>query len=172
MYDPELKYCPQCRDEYRAEIEKCASCNLLLLSGQSMAEVMGQADQQRQARKGALTPDDELVTIHKGTLQELRYLEKIFKEENIGMLVMSDQPAGCQKGCCPTDYYLQVRQEDVMAAVTIIRAEFHRSTALDSHELDHSDQVFNSDASHATCPACGFEFETSTNICPDCGLCF
>ncbi|MEN8140496.1 MAG: hypothetical protein ABFR97_04660 [Thermodesulfobacteriota bacterium] len=172
MYDDDLKYCPQCHDEYRAEIESCAACGLLLLPGAEMAALGRQEQAQVQARKGELRDDDEIITIHKGGLAELRHLEKVFKAENIGVIIMGDQPAGCQQGCCPTDYYLQVRKEDGMAAVALIRAEFHKATALDSHDLDHVDQVFNSDASHATCPACGFEFETSTTICPDCGLCF
>ncbi len=172
MYEEDLKYCPQCKDEYRADIEKCAACGLLLLSGTQMADVVGQADLERQARKGDLTADDEAVTIHKGALPELRHLEKIFVQENIGVIIMGDQPAGCQKGCCPTDYYLQVRKEDVMAAFAIIKAEFTKATDLGSHNMEHADQIFNADASHATCPACGFEFETSTTTCPDCGLCF
>ena len=31
--DPELKYCPVCDDEYRADIKMCAVCAVELISG-------------------------------------------------------------------------------------------------------------------------------------------
>jgi hypothetical protein len=34
------------------------------------------------------------------------------------------------------------------------------------------DSVFDSSAEHATCPACGTQFETRHGECPECGLCF
>lgn len=172
IFDNDLKYCPRCQDEYRADIEKCADCGLLLLTGRQIQEMVGQGEQQRLSRKGALTPEDEVVTIHKGALPELRDLEEKLTRENIGVLIMSDQPAGCNKGCCPSDFYLQVRKEDARDAFAILGEEFQRSTSLHDHDLAHVDQVFNRDASHAICPACGFEFETKATICPDCGLCF
>ena len=33
MIEPDLKYCPKCDDEYRAEIEKCATCGIELITG-------------------------------------------------------------------------------------------------------------------------------------------
>ncbi|RWX48115.1 hypothetical protein VT98_11793 [Candidatus Electrothrix communis] len=37
--EAELQYCPDCMDEYRAEITTCAACNIPLVSGKKMLEV-------------------------------------------------------------------------------------------------------------------------------------
>jgi len=31
--DPELNYCPECDEEYRADIKMCADCGVALVSG-------------------------------------------------------------------------------------------------------------------------------------------
>ena len=43
--ESDLKYCPRCGDEYRAEIATCAACRCDLLSGrQVLAALVRQAD--------------------------------------------------------------------------------------------------------------------------------
>lgn len=170
-YEAELKYCPQCQDEYRADIEKCAACALTLITGAEMVAMRNQSQQARNNRQGALTADDDIVTIHQGALADLKKLEKAFERENIGMMIVGDE-GGCNKGCCPSTFSLQVRREDAPAAYALVQEDFRLLTGIDEHDTSHCQAVFNPDASHANCPACGFEFETSTTTCPDCGLCF
>ncbi len=169
-YEADLKYCPQCQDEYRSDIITCASCKLPLLGGAEMQDLGNRSQQDRNSRRGALSADDDIVTIHKGPLADLKKFEKAFLGENIGMMIVGDE-GGCNKGCCPTTFFLQVRREDAMAAAALIQEDFQRATGLDDYDTSTCDAVFNQDASHAICPACGFEFETTTT-CPDCGLCF
>lgn len=170
-YQDDLNYCPQCQDEYRADIKSCASCKVDLLRGAEMLEMVNRSQQSRNSRRGALTADDDIVTIHKGPLADLKKMEKAFQRENIGMVIVGDE-GGCNKGCCPTTFFLQVRREDARAAAALVQDDFQRVTGLDDYDTSHCDAVFNQDASHTICPACGFEFETSTTTCPDCGLCF
>ncbi len=170
-YESDLKYCPQCQDEYRAEIKTCASCHIDLIRGAEMVALGDRSQQERKSRRGALTVDDDIVTIHKGPLADLKKLEKAFLRENIGMMIVGDE-GGCNKGCCPTTFFLQVRREDAQAGMVLIQEDFQQVTGLDDYDTRHCEAVFNQDASHANCPACGFEFETSTTTCPDCGLCF
>ncbi len=172
MYDPELKYCPKCKDEYRADIQNCAACNITLLTGIEMADFAENSSAARQNRKGALTHDDDIVTIHKGTLADMRALEPELQKERIGYLIAGDEPNGCGKGCCASNFYLQIRREDARDAFAIIEKHFARSTGLSDFDLSHADTVYNPDAGQAVCPACGFTFQTSTNTCPECGLCF
>lgn len=172
MYDPELKYCPKCKDEYRADIENCAACGIELLTGEAMADYVNNSLKKRQSRKGDLTPDDDIVTIHKGTLADMRCLEQDLQEEHIGYLIAGDEPGGCGQGCCASNFYLQVRREDAGDAFTIIEKQFSRTTGLNDFDLSNVDSVFNPDAGMAVCPACGFTFQTSTTTCPECGLCF
>lgn len=96
MIDPDLKYCPKCKDEYRADIVLCAECGITLLSGSEMLSASGKFEEIRNGRKGAIVPGDDIVPIHKGPLGELRPIEKELQAENIGVIISKDA-AGC--GC-------------------------------------------------------------------------
>jgi len=170
MIDPELKYCPKCRDEYRADIECCAACQVTLLTGLELLAMENTGAAKRASRKGAITADDELVTIQAGPLTDMRILEELLEAERIGTLVAGDQKS-CGKSCCPSTFHLQVRREDAPDAFAVIQEEHKRQTALADHE-NQIDGIFNADAGQATCPACGFTFRTDTTTCPECGLCF
>lgn len=170
MIDPELKYCPDCRDEYRADIERCGVCGRDLITGQEMMG-LDESDQAKKAnRKGALTDDDEVVVIQKAQLADIRILQDLLEAERIGTRVRGDDQ-NCGKGCCPSTFYLEVRLEDAQDAAAILAEEYRRATGLDAHQ-HQGDGVFNADAAQATCPACGHTFPTFTSTCPDCGLCF
>lgn len=94
MFDPELKYCPRCNDEYMMVAEKCAACNISLLTGTEMIRFYESGSG---ARKGALTEDDDLVTLHKGPLADLKQLQGLCEQENIGTAIVS-QSGDCGKG--------------------------------------------------------------------------
>jgi len=171
MIDPELKYCPKCNDEYRAEIIRCAECGVELISGKDILAAAKHVNERKKSRSGKIGPHDDIVPIHKGQLNEIRDIEKELKAENIAYLVSGDGNS-CNKGCCPSNFCLEVRREDALEAYTIIQAHIERTTALSHHDLSHCDVVFDPSVKHATCPACGFKFQTTTTTCPDCGLCF
>ena len=172
IYEPEYNYCPKCKDEYRADIRECAACGVALVPGVEMAEQAGKADEQRDRRKGGLTADDDIVTIHKGSLADLKPLEKELEAERIGYLIAGDDQGGCKKGCCPSTFYLQVRREEAREAFMIIDRQFEIATGINEHDLSLAGSVYNQEAGEAVCPACGFTFRTSDLTCPDCGLCF
>ena len=171
MIDPEYNYCPSCHDEFMPKAQTCLSCNVTLLSGSEMLKHKLKVNQEKIARKGDLTGNDEIVTVHKAALAEIKKLEKLCQDENIGVLVVSED-GGCNKGCCPSSYYLQVRKEDGMVALALIKKEFARTTGVNEQDLIHADNVFDGNVNQAICPACGFLFQTTTTTCPDCGLCF
>ena len=98
MIDPELKYCPKCKDEYRAEIELCADCRVTLLSGADMLSATKSAEAKKNARKGEIVWSDDVVSIHKGALNELKAIEKELKAENIGV-ILSKEGGGCSGSC-------------------------------------------------------------------------
>jgi len=171
MFEPDLKYCPQCRDEYRAEIVRCAVCGVELLLGSEMVNLDNGKQMQRERRTDALSPTDDLVAIHKAPIADIRHLEELLRHERIICLVSGDEQS-CNKGCCPTSFYLLVRREDASDAVGVIQAVHAQNTALHHHDTSHSHGVFNADAGEACCPACGHKFPTAFTTCPDCGLCF
>jgi len=171
MIDPELKYCPKCGDEYRADIETCASCEVTLITGRDKIAKEEARKQRLNSRRGELTPEDDIVALHKGPLTDIKHMEDLLAAENIATLTVGDEQS-CGQGCCPTNYILLVRREDAQDAVQIINAEYQRATALEHHDTCHAESVYNRDAGQATCPACGHTFPTTLESCPDCGLCF
>ncbi len=172
MIDPDLKYCPQCDDEYMPVAETCAACEIHLITGRERLERENAVLRHRDNRKGALTAGEDLVTVYRGSLTELKKLEDLLKTENIGTLVSGDD-ASCGKGCKPSVHFLNVRREEAGDAMAIIETEYHRSLGMADYDTSHCDAVFNPEAEEALCPACGHRFAASGGLeCPDCGLCF
>lgn len=97
MFDAEMKYCPKCNDEYMMVAERCAACDIPLLTGMEMMHFYEDVNGVRSARKGALTVRDDIVTIHQGSMSDLKQLQKLCEQENIGVAIISDS-GGCGKG--------------------------------------------------------------------------
>jgi len=170
IIDPDLKYCPQCNDEYRAEIEKCAACGLALLTGRQRLAMEEERRRRCEGKSVELAATDELVNIRQGSLADMKHLEKVLRAESIAALIAGDENS-CGKGCCGSNFYLKVRLTEAQDAMAVLEAEFRRATGLAQHDLSHAGNIFNPQAGEAICPACGFIFPTTTTTCPDCGLC-
>lgn len=178
--DPEMRYCLQCNDEYMPERTTCGVCGAALLSGAEMKNQRQSRSQQAASRKGALTPDDDIITIFKASLLDVKRLEQQMREENIGTLIWSDKSGcgkSCGKSCGGSDLELQVRREDVQAALAVIEADFKRQTASEGVHDAVADYGFDPEGEENSCPACGCSFSVNTQggealTCPDCGLCF
>jgi len=170
MIDPELKYCPKCKDEYRAEIVACAACEATLLSGAELLARQRTGLEKRVTRKGELREDDELVSARRGPLAEMRAYEQVLQREGIATMLAGDDKS-CGKNCCPANFDLLVRREEAAEAVQLIAVEIRRTAPLDGPAGSHHDAVFHDEAAETTCPACGHCFPPAPE-CPDCGLCF
>lgn len=170
MIDPELKYCVRCDDEYLRHIEKCGVCGDALVSG---AELLVRKKEQRQfieSRRGELTGQDDVVTLFKAPLGEIKRLELQLNNQNIGTLVVGDGPA-CGKGCCGGgNAELLVRREDFADAMVLVNEDFERMTALTDHNQAFAEHTI--EPGSVVCPACGFTLAATADTCPDCGLCF
>lgn len=170
--DPELKYCPVCDEEYRADIKMCAGCAVELIPGREKIVAEEELKQKKTVRSMQLSADDDLVNIRKGTLLEMKNLQQILAREHIPALIAGEKTSNCGKGCCGVELYLQIRREDGEVAMEALARDFKRATALDHHDLSHVRSVYDTGAEQTVCPACGFSFTTSNRTCPDCGLCF
>jgi len=171
MVELDLKYCPQCNDEYRAEIERCAACGVVLITGAQKIEMEEERRRKLANRRTELSPDDDLVALRNGPLAEMRHFAALLEGENIATLLVGDEKS-CGKSCCPTVYTLLVKREDGMEAFNIIEEEHKRITGLIHHDHSGADAVFNPETGQACCPACGHTFPTTETTCPDCGLSF
>ncbi len=171
--DPELKYCPSCKDEYRAEFSICVACKRDLVSGVEL--LAGDAGcGQRVTEVFEITEADTLVVLQKGSLSNMKDLKRLLEMASIPA-VLSKDGNDCGKGCCGPDIYLQVRSEDGDRAVELIREDLEKSTGLERSDLAIAaidDAVFDPGATMTICPACGCEFIPISSVCPDCGLNF
>ena len=109
--DPDLKYCPKCDEEYRAEIAMCAACNIELISGEQRLDQEKAVQKKKDARSMTITNDDELANIRKGSLHDMKQLQTLLAKENIPSL-LAGEGGNCGKGCCGTDLYLQIKVTD------------------------------------------------------------
>jgi len=169
--EDELKYCPRCREEYRAEIETCADCGITLLTGVAMKALLAEKQAARNKGDMEIKPDEELVDIRRGQLLQMKELQSLLADNGLPALVVKDE-SGCGRGCCGTEMLLRVRMADIREVMAVLEEEHARTTGLHEHDTSHADAVFNTHAEQATCPACGCTFPTSQATCPDCGLCF
>ena len=170
MIDPDLKYCPRCGDEYRAEIERCAACAVSLLSGQELLKRQG--EDKKAATCRPLRPDDELVSIVKGPVVQMQTMQAVLKRAGIPSLAAGEASSCGSGGCSGPNLLIQIRKSDLEAAQTVLAREHIRTTGLHERDLAAANAVFDTAADSALCPACGCSFSTSRNDCPDCGLCF
>src|SRR5512133_2145185 len=136
MIEHDLKYCPKCRDEYRSEIEKCATCAVELVWGAELSVMEKNKGGSRQKRKGALTPDDHLVVIFQAPMADLKHLKALLEAEHIGAMI-SKEGGGCASGGCAPKFQLQVRQEEVQDALQVLAEEHRRATVLAEHDDTH-----------------------------------
>lgn len=171
--EPHLKYCPECGDEYRPEFNHCAICKIELISAATEKNRHTLTDNKKKNRSLHISPEDELVTMRRGNLLEMKNLQRLLKAEIIGSLLVEDRSGG-GGGCCNAKTFdLRVRKEYAVDAQQLLVDEFKRSTALDSHDFQHeAETVFDQRSTQASCPACGCQFQTDDRTCPECGLCF
>ncbi|MCW5199450.1 hypothetical protein VU05_01770 [Desulfobulbus sp. F1] len=167
----DLKYCPQCGDEYRADITVCATCAVSLLTGKAVLESRQQEEQKKANRRRPLSPDDELISIRKGPVLQMQMLQTALKQEGIPSLATSED-SGCGQGCGGPSLVIQVRASDLEDVQAVLVQDYVRTTGLHEHDISIAGTVFDTAAESAVCPACGCCFSTSQTACPECGLCF
>ncbi|MDW7771762.1 MAG: hypothetical protein SCH71_02625 [Desulfobulbaceae bacterium] len=169
--EPDLKYCPQCQDEYRANVEMCVSCSVALLTGREILEIEERRKEKKANRSMHIQPDEELVDIRKGSILEIKQVQALLARQGFPSLIAGDSKS-CGKGCRGTEVLLRVRGEDIKEILAIFQKEYIQATALHEHDVSYVDAVYNPAAGKTTCPACGYTFTSQDNCCPDCGLCF
>jgi hypothetical protein len=169
--EAELQYCPHCMDEYRAGITTCAECNIPLVNGKELLEAQQNLSGKQVSRNMVISPEDELVTIRKGPLVQMKDFQTMLKREGIPSLAVSED-SNCGQGSCATNLFVQIRKDDLQDVVAILERDHIRSTGLADHDLSTAGAVIDTEVDQATCPACGFTFSTTEASCPDCGLCF
>lgn len=169
--DPAMNYCPNCEDEFRGDIVKCPTCDVALMTGEEKLECKIAETKSSSLRSMDISSDDELVSIRKGPLKDVKSLQRILATERIPSILAGDEGT-CGKGCCGPEMILQIKREDMEAAEGVLARDFVKSTALNIEDLKHADVIFDERAAETVCPACGCKFSPTVGACPECGLCF
>lgn len=169
--DPEMNYCSECDVEFRGDIVKCPTCDVVLMTGEEKIQHASAEKQSSNLRTMDISSDDELVSIRKGPLKDVKSLKRILAAERIPSILAGDE-GSCGKGCCGPEMYIQIRREDMDAAEGILARDFVKNTALNIDDLKHADVIFDEQAAETVCPACGCKFSPTVGACPECGLCF
>lgn len=94
--DQEMNYCPECGDEYRANIKRCMSCDISLISGIEKIEKLRVKELVFNKRSMDITTQDKRVVIRNGKLRDLKSLQALLAKERIPTIISSDS-AGCAK---------------------------------------------------------------------------
>jgi len=169
--DLEMLFCPACKDEFRPSLSACPVCGGRLITGRERLAVVSGKKKALSERNMKISEDESLVAIRKGSVNELKALQRTLAAEYVPSLLVNDSDQ-CGRGCCGPELQLHIREADVPAASEILSREFIRTTALDTHDLSNAAAVIDIHAKKTTCPACGCQFSPTVGACPDCGLCF
>ena len=85
--DIDCNYCPKCEEEYRAEIETCASCSIPLIPGAEKLALLKQQEEGLHSYSMDISADDELVTLQAGKIMNLKQLQHLLKKHHIPSLL-------------------------------------------------------------------------------------
>jgi hypothetical protein len=88
--DENSKYCPQCGDEYRAEIETCSACSIPLISGSEKLANLKQQEPDSASDFTEISAADELVSIQAGKLGYLKPLQHLLRAAYIPSILAGD----------------------------------------------------------------------------------
>ncbi|PID72370.1 MAG: hypothetical protein CSB34_02445 [Desulfobulbus propionicus] len=96
--EPELQYCLQCGDEYRADITTCATCNIALVSGKEVRTLLARQQERSRQMSKAIAADEPVVTIRKGAAMQIKQLQEYLMENSIASRALADPSAPRAKG--------------------------------------------------------------------------
>lgn len=88
--DEDCNYCPQCGDAYRAEIKTCPACSVTLISGSEKLARLSRQDSAASSHTAEIRADDELVTIQKGKLVQLKSMQQLLKAAKVPSMLAGD----------------------------------------------------------------------------------
>ena len=96
-FQAELQYCPQCGDEYQAGWERCASCQVRLVSGQERIASWYQEQRAQTARSRPISENEAIEVILQGKLRDLKMQQLALRQQEIASRTVA-VAAGCSSG--------------------------------------------------------------------------
>lgn len=86
----DMKYCPQCGDEYRQDFDTCAHCQVDLV-GDEFKQSENKARQEILNRRSMkITNDEKLVRIQKAPMKEIKHMAMVLAKSSIPSVLEGD----------------------------------------------------------------------------------
>ncbi|WP_028579854.1 zinc ribbon-containing (seleno)protein DG [Desulfogranum japonicum] len=170
-YDPDLKYCPQCGEEYQKHASRCVDCSVLLLSGTRMVKRQRLKEQHEMGRMQPIEKGEPLLPVQHGNILHIKQLQAELRRVHLVSMVSNNEEQTCGKSCCQPEVTLYVREADYADVTAFLQRQHAVATGLADHDTRYIESVFDQDMAEVICPACGHAFEPTSTTCPDCGLC-
>ncbi len=167
--DRELKYCPECRDEYRPDFFVCASCNIELVKGEHLL-VAGADERPEKVELPEIGEQDALTFLQAGGVLEMKKLKNDLADRGIPSLLAKED--NCSGGCCGPEIQLFIRMQDTVEAQGFLLALHKQLTGIQEESFEIAETVFDPQAATVQCPACMGRFIPESSVCPECGLQF
>lgn len=160
-----MPFCPTCRSEYREGVARCTPC------AQPLVPELSDGDEYKGERLRDAAKRGEASPIMRAGYPEACQMVELLQAAGLDAMVIGD-PASCGKGGPCSHFLVAVLQEDVAAAVEVVRGEQTRLVeADDASRGANLDAMVDLDAEgQKSCPACGAAFDGAPQECPDCGL--
>ena len=159
-----MPFCPECRDEYREGIARCAACDVGLVA---TLEAVNDDELLELERRLA---SEELTPVFAGDLENCKARYQVLGEHGIPSLITGDLEAKETETLSPY-MYLQCATEDVEDVAAIFQDLWNESLTLEGIEVDEVDAV-DMEAEEIECPGCSTLISELTveGECPECGL--
>jgi hypothetical protein len=151
-----MPFCPECQSEYREGFDRCASCDVALVSELPDAFVPSE-ENIRQALEG-----QELVPIVRGDLEVVKEYRDLLSQHRLAGLIVEDEEAPAHPGM-PKRVRLVVASSDMEAARQALGENFRGMLDEEGLEANQPDR-------YDLCPACGHAVAEDQEECPECGL--
>ncbi len=150
-------FCPSCRSEYRAGVERCPTCEVFLV--QSLDDAAGGAAPHARAQDHAPDPDlaHAIAVVGFLSLDEARGARRVLRDAGIASEILireSDDPAAADGEEC----WIRVAPKHYRAAVALLGEEPEVESA--------------PEAEGTLCSACHGPVSEDAVECPHCGARF
>ena len=154
-----VRYCPNCRTDYRPEISVCVDCGGDLVDRDDTEEMPG--SETETADPGDTLPEGFAPLDYRAAVaRELSPIADALLAEGIDCRIRENV-----HGAQVTGYRIFVHEDHRENAMRIVE----RATAPEDGAVDLS-AGFDPERGYARCPACGSDLAERATECPECGL--
>ena len=114
--------------------------------------------------------EQELVKMGSANLAKAEQIKALLKRHDIQLEILLDKD-NCGAGCS-LQVDLWIRAGYLSHVQEILSREYVNSLQGLDVDFERINQEFDPEKENAICPACGHEFSTQNDECPECGLNF